>query len=323
MQTRAISTLDGIFPNPYYVSLFGKDDLQVYFERLASVGISITSKIKQQLHFYCGGHPYLLEMFGYEMAEYFRQKQRMSTKDTFDKIRPFCNHYFDNITRRLRDDQKLDKLLQVVFGPVLDITQADIDELQGYSLIKENPDWKSHFSGTRLTSAYICFAASFQSYLRSLGANMGLMPVLIDTEKALRCLILTELHEKHGEQWVEVVEQRFPSLFKECRAIQDTDRQAGYLASQNLLDYTYLSGLVTIILFDKYWNGLFQQIFHAKNKAYWQERMHLISKTRNAVMHARIEVVPESRRSLCKEFCEEILQTVNVYLSKIPNEKSV
>lgn len=56
LQTQAISTLDGIF-HKHYLSMFEAEEVQEYFDRLASVGLPVTSTVKEKIDFYCGGHP--------------------------------------------------------------------------------------------------------------------------------------------------------------------------------------------------------------------------------------------------------------------------
>lgn len=85
LQTQAISTFDGIF-HKHYLAMFDEEDLQEYFARLTSVGIlPATSTLKERVEFYCGSHPYLLEMLGYEILELFREEQKIDV----DKADPF------------------------------------------------------------------------------------------------------------------------------------------------------------------------------------------------------------------------------------------
>jgi hypothetical protein len=81
LQTQAISTFDGIF-HKHYLAMFSTEDLQAYFARLTSVGTPDTPALKNRVEFYCGGHPYLLEVLGYEILEVFRVKQ------TIDRVLP-------------------------------------------------------------------------------------------------------------------------------------------------------------------------------------------------------------------------------------------
>ena len=74
LQTQAISTFDGIF-HKHYLGMFDDDGTNEYFARLDSVGILDDVSLRKQIAFYCGGHPYLLEMLGYEVVELFRHEQ--------------------------------------------------------------------------------------------------------------------------------------------------------------------------------------------------------------------------------------------------------
>ncbi|WP_220206956.1 Swt1 family HEPN domain-containing protein [Reticulibacter mediterranei] len=309
LQTMAGSTLDSIFAK-HYVTPFNDEDLQQYFGLFAQTPIQITSKMKQQILSYCGGHPYLLGMLGCELVAASYQEQQPAIEQILDRIQTSCDHYFDNVIQRLREDQNINSLFQVIFGPKIDITQKDINELRSYGLIKENAAQKS-LLGTKLAPAYICFSESFQAYLDDLGREVKLFPLLGETELTLRTLIKKELQKVYKDLWLEDLKKRYPKDFQTYTNIQAKDQDKGKAGtSDNLLDYTYL-GMIFDIIFEKYW-PIFRPIFQKdlKNKTYWKQRADLIAEVRNPVMHIRIQNITADVRYRCEEYCQEILQAI-------------
>jgi AAA+ ATPase superfamily predicted ATPase len=215
LQSQAISTLDGIF-HKHYLSIFNDEDFQAFTDRLNSVGLSFTSEIIDEIEFYCGKHPYLLAMLGYEVVEVFCEQQRVDVNVAFQKIeRSFVNHY-DSIFYLLQEDGNLGKLLQILFGPVIDVKQTDVDEFLRYGFIRLNKQ------GT-----YTAFSEHFHSFLSLIERETDLWNVWRDTEKNLRIVLTSTLQDKYGSDWFSQLEKSHPNLcmdkqsgknlFQKCR----------------------------------------------------------------------------------------------------------
>jgi len=299
-QTGAISTFDGIF-HKHYLAMFDNKEVDEYFTRLLSVGLSLTSEDKERIIFYCGYHPYLLEMLGYEVAEIFREEQKTNVEKAAHRaLQAFLDQY-DRMISLLKKDNSLNKLIQILFGPVFDVRQTDVDEFLRYGLIKP-------------ASQGICVAYSshFHLFLNMVGRNIDLWAVWQDTEKALRQLITTVMIEKYGENWIEQREQKLPklkTLFDSCRKAQQSEiKTFKSRASQNLLDFTYPKELFDIVFAE--WEN-FKSVF-GKDKRYWDERANLLAKVRNPLAHNRDGVIQAYERQIAEGFCNEILMLVRL-----------
>jgi hypothetical protein len=309
LQSQAISTLDGIF-HKHYLTMFNDEDFQAFAERLSSVGLSVTSEIIDEIEFYCGKHPYLLEMLGYEIVEVFCEQQQVNVNVAFQKIeRSFVNHY-DSIVYLLQEDGNLGKLLQILFGPVINVKQTDVDEFLRYGFIRLSKQ------GT-----YSAFSEHFHSFLSLVERETDLWSVWRDTEKNLRILLTSTLQDKYGSDWFSQLEKSHPNLcldkqsrknlFQKCRESQEREIKTWHdRASQNPLDFTYPQDLFAIIL--KEWQ-IFQPIF-GRDKAYWDQRSQVISKVRNPLAHNRDDVISDYECQIAEGYCKEILQRINQYL---------
>jgi len=298
LQTQAISTFDGIF-HKHYLAMFDQTAIQEYFARLSSVGIPADETLQERIDYYCGGHPYLLEMLGYEIVETLREQQRVDVDQIAQSLeRSFLDQY-DRMVDLLREDSNLDKLLQTLFGPVVNVKQIEVDELLRYGLIKPTEQ-----------GIYAAFSAHFQTYLRWIERQVDLWPIWRETELALRWLITTRMLERYGERWTEKMEKARPNLkpiFESCREAQRREETAfGSRASRNLIDFTYPSDLFAIIFAE--WNT-FKAVF-GKDKAYWDQRSQLLAKIRNPLAHNRDEVLEDYERQIAEGYCKEILATL-------------
>ena len=300
LQTQAISTFDGIF-HKHYLSMFGEEDLQEYFARLTSVDISTTPALKERVDFYCGKHPYLLEMLGYEILEFFREEQKINVDKAAQRIGQSFLAQYDRMVDLLSEYGNLSKLLQILFGPVVDVKQADVDEFLRYGFIKPGEQ-----------DTYVAFSGHFQTFLSLVEreVDLDLWPIWRDTEIALRNLITTTMLEKHGERWIEKLEKARPNLktiFEQCRKAQEKEEKSfGSRASRNLIDFTYPQDLFAIIFAE--WNTF--KIVFGKDKNYWDGRSQMLTKMRNPLAHNRDKVLYDYERQIAEGYCNEILTLI-------------
>ena len=289
------------------LAMFNHEDLETYFSLFSSTGIQITDADRERILFYCGAHPYLLEMLGCEVVEMFRQNQQIDIDKAANAILQSVFEHYDDMIRLLREDGALNKLLQILFGPVIDIKQTDVTELQNYGLIKPTED------GT-----YAAYSEHFHDYLklheRSTEFAADLWPIWRDTEKALRKVITTTMFAIHGNQWIEKLEDgrsNLKSIFDECRKAQEKEeRSFGDRASQNLIDFTYPADLFTIICAKGLWKPYFEPIF-GRNPNYWEHRKQFLARCRNPLAHNRSEVLQTHEITIIEGYCREILSVLS------------
>ena len=289
------------------LGMFNDEDLATYFSLFSSIGIQITDADQERILFYCGAHPYLLEMLGCEIVEMFRQNEQIDVDKAANAIFQSVFEHYDDMIRLLREDGTLNKLLQVLFGPVIDVKKIDVTELQNYGLIKPTEN------GT-----YAAYSEHFHDYLklheRSTEFAADLWPIWRDTEKALREVITSTMFKVHGNQWIERLEAERPnlrSIFEECRKAQEKEeRSFGDRASQNLIDFTYPADLFTIICARGLWRPHFEPIF-GHNPNYWEHRKQLLAKCRNPVAHNRSEVLQDHELKTIEAYCQEILSILS------------
>ena len=111
------------------LSMFSADDLDAYFSLFSTLGMSISAALQQRVASYCGAHPYLLEMLGCEIVERFRETEEIDVDKSAETVsQSFFEHYDDTIDL-LRDEGNLNKLIQILFGPVIDVKQTGCDRV--------------------------------------------------------------------------------------------------------------------------------------------------------------------------------------------------
>ena len=151
-QAGTVSVLDGIF-RKRYLAMFDAAGWQAYLMRLSRLGIPVDASVKGLINYYCGRHPFLLDIMGYEIVETFREHQTVDAERIAQGVQGSFHDQYERITDWLREDGSLDLLQRILFGPA--ITARHADALLRYGLIK---------TGDRGT--YVAYSPHFQSYLK-------------------------------------------------------------------------------------------------------------------------------------------------------------
>ena len=298
LQTQAISTFDGIF-HKHYLGMFGAEDVEEYFNHLASVGIPINASLSERVTYYCGGHPYLLEILGYEIVEFFRERRIVDVDEAARRSLPSFLDQYDRMIELLREEGTIAKLLQALVGPAFDVKWTDVEALLKYGFIKPSEQ------------GYMAFSEHFQTYLNLVARDWDLWPIWRETEKSLRKFITRIMVEKYSESWIEELERTKPHLkrtvFDPCREVQRKEERAfGNRASGNLIDFTYPQDLFTIMFAE--WNTFKEYLGYDKN--YWSQRSQLLAKIRNPLAHNRDESLYDYERQIAEGYCKEILTLI-------------
>ena len=259
----------------------------------------VNVEVHGKLRNYCGGHPFLLDVLGYEVVEGFREDKRFDLENAAHRVEHAFLDLYDHMTAILDEDKSLSQLLQVLFGPVIDVKQSDVDQLLRYGFVRESCSGK-----------YVSFSEHFQAYLRLLEREVDLWPIWKETEIALRNAINAKMIDRYGENWISELEKSRPnlkSIFAKCREAQKKEEKSfGSRASRNLLDFTYPQDLFDIVVSKAEWDNLFKSVFK-HDKSYWTHCGQLLSKVRNPLAHNRDQSLYEHDRQLAEGYCKEIL----------------
>lgn len=341
--TRKGAPLHRLF-HEHFLTMFDEADHQEYFARLAMVGISVTEALKEATDFYCGGHPYLLEILGYELVKLFHASPAGEDIDAAARnAEPAFERYYDQLLGMLREDGMLDEFLQTLFvldksgGPDKSASYRPTarDEMLRYGLIKAAQQDAS--------ITYSAFSNRFQAFLRRLeevtpdplGAiNLegtinwppteqetlplsatGLWALWRETEKTLRAALTSILQKKYGDDWFEKLEIAHPKsgekdgkdVFQRCRESRKRDETNWESKTfRSMLDFSAPQDL--FMLASAEWD-LFEPVFgHDQN--YWQRRNQLLGTVRVLLAHNREEAIYDHERRRAVAYCREMLTTL-------------
>lgn len=306
----ANSVLDLIFKK-VYLSMYDDGDVKGYFDKYSQIGIFLTEDEKTRIIHYCGYHPYLLAVLGFEIVELFRTSDKVNVDDTFRSVQASFIDYYKQLISLLEEDGSLFNLMQIVFGPRLSLTPYDIDELSQYGLIIKKDLYYSAFSEH--------FRGYLYYHLQEFEVNNDTWKLLILTEKRLREIVDSVLTEKFGHKWENNVDKikvlnpaaPFQTNISKLVTHRETNiRQYGTLASNlSLINYSFIRHLFDYFIFPL-WDSLFKDVL-SNSIPYWEDVRDTLIKVRNPLAHSNPEMLYEWQLKKAALHCHEIVEIYN------------
>jgi hypothetical protein len=289
------SILSGILPE-YFLREFNDEDMEEYYKRYQSIGMELTSQFKQRINYFCGRHPFLLDVLGYELTEFFKKSQRIDVDIAIRLSEHTFINYYQHILKILEEENSLNKLLQILFGPVVDVKETDLKRFLDYGILKK--DNKEN---------YVVFSEHFYLFLNIVQREVELWPLWSKTERRLRQIIETAMTNEYGEFWItrfEKMHQDKREIFERCRDKKGReDKLFGGRSSHYIIDYAYPQDLFAIIFAE--WK-IFRSSF-GKDTNYWDQHKQLLAKIRTPLAHSRADALTDHEKKTAEGYCKEIL----------------
>jgi len=305
LENGTISTLAGVFSN-LYLGMFSDIELDEYWKYLAINHFNPDNDYKELLANYSGNYPFLIDLLNYEVIANKSSKKQKFTPLIISKLKLNLFNNYDNIINLLKKENLLDKLFQLLIGPIYDLCQKDIERLVKYALIKkENTIYKS-------------FSSFFREYLKLKNNEITIWPLWSETENELRKIVKYYLSNQFGEEWIDSYLKQNQKKKKEIERFISMKtkniKSFGDRASNNLVDYTY-----PLDLFDCFistdWN-YFKNIFGLTKKEWKPDFLHL-AKIRNPIAHNNSYFISDDDKNLAKGICKKILEKISIYNNSI------
>lgn len=301
LQTRAISTFAGIC-HDLYLGVFQPAEQEVFFEKLSQAGIPVDDDLKSQFAFFCGGHPFHMDQLGYALVEQFRESGTLDFARAAEMVEHGFIDKYDYIIRILREDDSLSKLLQILFGPVVDVDEIDIDRLSRFGFVRKSADGK-----------YETYSRHFYTYLKIVERRENFWPAWKNMETRLRQLVRSTLEHHYGPDWLPDLEKAHPELSRNIfdRLRGELQVEQAYFESRaprNLLEIAQPRDLFAIV--DAYWEQ-FSSIVQQDHDE-WSERARLLSVAGAPLSQDRDQSAQESQHRQAEALIQEILEYIEM-----------
>ncbi len=292
-----------------YLGMYKDEDLTEYWDKFFNSRVPITNEAKQKIYEFAGKHPYFLDLFNYHLYNNLTDNIIQTIDITRKKIKLTIFNNYKTILDLLKEEELDTKLLQIIVGPVYNITVTEAEKLERYNLIGKSKNktidlWKK-------TKGYDAFSHDFENFLIIKKREMPVWDLWSETETKLRHIVMKWLLEKYGKNWItkfrklqnkeKVIVKLEEMQMREKKSFPDT-------YSENLLDFTYPAEL-----FDNFmrveWNW-FKQIFGREFKE-WKPKFDFLAKIRNPLAHNKENILKEFEKNQAKAYCEEIISRID------------
>ena len=288
-----------------YLGMYNDEDLEIYWNKFFNSRVPINEEGKQKIYEFAGRHPFLLDLFNYHLYNNLSDNLIDAIHNTKEKLKLTILNNYKTIFDLLEEENLGIKLLQMVVGPVYDITTTEAEKVERYNLVLKTD---SGFKG---------FSVDFDNYLNLVKREVPIWNLWSETETKLRTIVHKWLVERYGENWVVKFSklQNKETFIAKLVATQEREKKSfPETYSQNLLDFTYPADL-----FDKFmqveWKW-FKAIF-GKEAVDWKQKFDVLAKVRNPLAHNKENILKQFERDQAKAYCTEIVQKIDSWTETI------
>lgn len=282
------------------LKLFSEEDILFYWERLIYRGMTINESYIHNINFYSGKHPFLLDLINYNIFNQIEQSDIDLDEifsSTLESLKLKIFNEYESILKLMEYENLDKKLIQMIIGPVYDISRRDVEKLLKFSLVKIST-----------TGSFECFSHFFEEYLSIKSSEIDIWPLWAETETELRSIIKHFLSERYGNEWVDkflkgnpkkanTLEELKMVMCKNVKSFEDK-------ASSHLVDYTYPSHMMDCFIHSdwKWFGAIFGKQFND-----WKPKFDLLSEIRNPLAHNNRGFLSQSKINSAIGYCQEIL----------------
>lgn len=328
LQNGAISSLSGVFSD-LRLGLFSKEDFNEYWHIVKSFEIEISEDYKRQVKYLVGHHPFLIDLYNYEACNLISNQKEVSSDSLSLKIESELklNLYdnFEKVLKLMKEEGLYSKAIQLILGPVFDVTPIDEQKLLKYQFIRlvDNSEkikiLKQDLGIKKDNSkhSYVCFSDYFTELINLKFNEIDYWPLWNQTEKNVREIIKEYISETFGENWElaylkkhEKSEGKIKGIQKLDEVRSSTKNKFGLLASSHLIDYTFPRDMYDLFISSD-WTW-FEKVF-GETKNEWGKRFNTLAEIRNPIAHNNSEFISSEELKNAKKYCEIIINRISQF----------
>lgn len=331
---KAISNFYGTFKD-LRLGFYDDESLIEYWTKYSEYK-TYPDSYKKMIDNYVSGHPFLMDL----LNDYFfwKSPEEINNPKNIKDIEVVLLNQFETIEKTLQKEDLLNASIQLILGPVKDVTKVQEEKLIKYQFVKKvSYDEKISQTG-RLSgccdgkNSYVCFSKYFSIIFDNKHIfNIDYWPLWTTTETLLRKIIKHFIENKYPnkEDWEspfynelmsrvpfnykDHVSKQFNQL-KQTREKSLSHHSYNGIVSENLIDYTLTRDIYNIFAYH-YWKECFSDIF-GNNSKLWIERLRFLADIRNPMAHNNASFVSKEDVEKASDYCSKIVETITYWAKK-------
>ena len=324
-----VSTLAPIFINGCKLKMFNEEDMTDYWATIGKkIGRTISEKYIQEVQYYVGNHPCLLNLLnGCYWAEHESKNYISNDSTSLNLNNELLNKLHDAfdwaVWRDMKKWQLLRSLILSTWGPDENIPNEELSELDRYGVISKNQILTEPDGPIRIAiSRYFTEWMNLKRYILPFGDEWskaeGNMRKIVkcfcdDMYQGDEAKMINHLETKNANSIEVGVDPRYTAKgrFSSMRSKMEKCINKYPDMSSSLIDYSDPSDLPEIF-FRREWPWFVQIFGNTWND--WREKFDTIKEVRNIKLHNN-SGIPQVRIELAKKYCHEVNEKAEIFLN--------
>ena len=138
-----LTTLEDVI-QPLLLKPFDASEIKAYFRRFEAVGLEVDEKIEKSIKYYCGGHPWLLDLYCYALVKQYQEKEIFSPEDAYTSVEIQFLKYYEEVIGLLGELQIFESLEHLLFAPEERVKGMNKIMLRHYGLVRKRKQGGFH-----------------------------------------------------------------------------------------------------------------------------------------------------------------------------------
>lgn len=324
-----VSTLAPIFINGCKLKMFNEEDMTDYWTTIGKkIGRTISEKYIQEIQYYVGNHPCLLNLLnGCYWAEHESKNYISNDSTSLNLNNELLNKLHDAfdwaVWRDIKRWQLLRSLILSTWGPDENIPNEELSELDRYGVISKDQILTEPDGPIRIAiSRYFTEWMNLKRYILPFGDEWskaeGNMRKIVkcfcdDMYQGDEAKMINHLGTKNANSIEVGVEPKYTAKgrFSSMRSKMEKCINKYPDMSSSLIDYSDPSDLPEIF-FRREWPWFVQIFGNTWND--WREKFDTIKEVRNIKLHNN-SGIPQVRIELAKKYCHEVNEKAEIFLN--------
>lgn len=321
------STFAQALSSEIYVSYYDDSEIIEFKNFLQKHSINLPDKEYQDLIEISGKHPFLInKMLNYYMIE-DNEFEKSFNKLLNKNIIEFYD-IFKNLCKILDEQELLDKIYQLYFGPRTNCTNEDISKLKRYGVI--------YFDKSNICTL---FSKEFEEFLKFKELTGDFQSIWYKTEKLFRNIVRTKYFERFDTSW----NTEFQKELEQTRTETETEKKdltwllnslkntrdrmqksiEKHIYNEKIKDTTIIdfldTGTLLNLIYFMYSPYTLKEIFEMEKDDFILNSKNLRG-IRNIYQHNNSDLLDEKAINKTITFCEKIKNLMHKWLKRNKEE---
>lgn len=317
------------------VGMYDEQNINTYWD-LTKKYWDYTEFHKTFVRYVAGNNPWLMDVVNDFLFEHSKITE---TAELLSGVNVSLMEGYDHLISVLNSESLLNAAVQLVVGPLFDVTPVQIEKLLKYGFLKNisKEQKKNIYNGVEFGpivdgDAFVCFSDYCSwDFRRRYYANIPYVEIWNETENSLRKLIKVYLSERYTANWEDEMRSYLTNNLpyrgfnvsawqSNVQTLKDNmnDMISKFptMRGNHIVDFTLTSQIFNIFIkWDWAWFG---SVFWGQ-KMEWYNKFDHLTKVRNPVAHNNPGDI-KAEMDLARRYCSEIKNAIqNWQKSRVNN----